>query len=250
MMMMMMMMQSNFIVFGGLTSHWFDCWRYCCCVVIWRREASFLFNSSSSCVLLRTAPPTVRSVVAFLCFHSPEPEGARLDHLSSSFLPFLRFFLLLSYLVSEEKVLKLALNVFLLTCFACVLDVEMRSTSRWVCLHFWSLFFFILYCYYYGLLLFYFAQCWKTWPVTHFCPGISLFFPIFFHLYSVLCPVTMKVSRLCFLYTFLVVMMRRGISLHAIPCWFAFCLLHDVVNVKHGYLFKEIIIDYFHDTDM
>lgn len=93
-------------------------------------EATFLLNSSSSCVVLRTAPPTVRSVVAFLCFHSPEPEGPRLDHRSSSFLPFLRFFLLLSCLVSEEKVLKLALNVFLLTCFACVLDVDMRSTSR------------------------------------------------------------------------------------------------------------------------
>lgn len=34
-------------------------------------------------------------------------------------------------------------------------------------------------------------------------------------------------------------------SLHAVPCWFAFCLFHDIVNVKRGYLLKEIIVVYF-----
>lgn len=77
------------------------------------------------------------------------------------------------------------------------------------------------------------------------------------HSFSLFSPVFLFSALLCNSISLMIVLSlhfsgclwwKGGISLHAIPC--LLYLLHDVVNVKHGYLFKEIIIDHFNDTDM
>lgn len=145
-------------------------------VMMWRNiwQKIFLLEGASRLLSLILRDESWWEVL--LC---RQVSGRHCNHTSSSFLTFLRLFLLYHIYWAKTKSWRLLWMFLLWTSFACFPDVDMRTTGQWVCLHFWSLLY-LNCCKLLGL----FALL-----TTHF--WLCIVFPIYFHLYSEFCSVTM-----------------------------------------------------------